>query len=92
MLFNAPVGQVFQPMEDNGMYRIFKVVDRQAKPDSLRASHILISYAGTPVKTATRTREAADKLADSILNVVQKNPAAFRRHCRLQSVMMKLQK
>lgn len=77
MLFNAPVGQVFQPMEDNGMYRIFKVVDRQSKPDSLKASHILISYAGTPIKTATRTREAAGKLADSILNVVQKNPAVF---------------
>jgi peptidyl-prolyl cis-trans isomerase D len=77
MLFNAPVGQVFQPLEDNGMYRIFKVVDRQAKPDSLRASHILVSYAGTPVQSATRTREAADKLADSILSVVQKNPAAF---------------
>jgi len=77
MLFNAPVGQVSQPVEDNGMYRIFKVVDRQAKPDSLKASHILISYAGTPIQTATRTREAASKLADSILNVVQKTPAAF---------------
>lgn len=77
MLFNAPVGQVFQPMEDNGMMRIFKVVDRQSKPDSLRASHILISYAGTPVQTATRNREAASKMADSILAVVQKTPAAF---------------
>jgi peptidyl-prolyl cis-trans isomerase D len=77
MLFNAPVGQVLQPLEDNGMFRIFKVVDRQAQPDSLRASHILISYAGTPIQTATRTREAADKLADSILNVVQKNAGAF---------------
>jgi peptidyl-prolyl cis-trans isomerase D len=77
LLFNAPVGQVIAPMEDNGMYRIFKVVDRQAKPDSLRASHILVSYAGTPVKTATRTREAAQKLADSILTIVQKNPAAY---------------
>jgi peptidyl-prolyl cis-trans isomerase D len=77
MLFNAPVGQVFEPTEDNGMYRIFKVVDRQSKPDSLRASHILISYAGTPVQTATRTREAAEKTADSILNVVKKSPALF---------------
>ena len=77
MLFNAPVGEVSQPLEDNGMFRIFKVVDRQAKPDSLRASHILISYAGTPIQTATRTREAADKLADSVLNVVQKAPASF---------------
>jgi len=78
MLFSAPVGQVFQPLEDNGMYRILKLVDREAKPDSLRASHILISYAGTPVKTATRTREEAEKLADSILTVVQKNPADFQ--------------
>jgi len=77
LLFTAPVGQVLKPIEDNGMYRIFKVVDRQSKPDSLRASHILISYAGTPIKSATRTREAAGKLADSILLVVQKNPASF---------------
>jgi len=77
MLFNAPVGQVFQPMEDNGMYRIFKVVDRQSKPDSLKASHILVSYAGTQIKAATRSREEAEKLADSILAVVKKTPAAF---------------
>ncbi len=77
MLFNAPVGQVMQPIEDNGMYRIFKVVDKQAKPDSLKASHILVSYAGTPVKEATRTREAAEKLADSIMNVVKTNAGMF---------------
>lgn len=77
MLFSAPVGQVLKPIEDKGMYRIFKVVDRQANPDSLKASHILISYAGTPVQTATRTREQASKLADSVLMVVKKTPAAF---------------
>lgn len=85
MLFNAPIGQVFQPMEDNNMYRIFKVVDRQSKPDSLKASHILVSYAGTPIKTATRTREAAGQLADSLLNVVQKNPGAFETVAALVS-------
>jgi peptidyl-prolyl cis-trans isomerase D len=79
MLFNAPVGQVLQPIQDNNLYRIFKVVAREANPDSLRASHILVSYAGTPIKTATRTREEASKLADSILNVVQKNPAQFEK-------------
>lgn len=77
MLFSAPVGQVLQPVEDNNMYRIFKVVDRQSKPDSLRASHILISYAGTPIQTATRTREAADKLADSVLTASKNNASAF---------------
>ena len=77
LLFTAPVGQVLEPLEDNGMYRILKVVDRQTNADSLKASHILISYAGTPIQTATRTREAADKLADSILNMVKANPVAF---------------
>jgi len=77
LLFNAPVGKVFEPMVDNEMYRIFKVVDRQSKPDSLRASHILISYAGTPIQTAKRTREEAMKLSDSVLNVVKQNPATF---------------
>ena len=77
LLFSAPVGEVLQPMQDNGMYRIFKVVDRQAKPDSLRASHILVSYAGTPIQDATRTREEADKRADSILSVVKQIPGAF---------------
>ena len=77
LLFSVPVGQVLQPIEDNGMYRIFKLVDRQSNPDSLRASHILISYAGTPIQTATRTREEASKLADSLMMVVKKNPAAF---------------
>ncbi len=77
MLFHAPIGVVNSPIEDKGMYRLFRVVDRQDRPDSLKASHILISYAGTPIKAATRTREAAGKLADSILKVVEKNPALF---------------
>ena len=77
LLFNAPIGQVLQPVEDQNMYRIFKVMDRLTKPDSLKASHILISYAGTPIKSATRSKEAAEKLADSILTVVKKNSAAF---------------
>jgi len=77
MLFGAQIGQILQPMEDNGQYRILKLMDRQTRPDSLRASHILISYAGTPVQKAKRTKEEAIKLSDSLLNVVQKNPTAF---------------
>jgi peptidyl-prolyl cis-trans isomerase D len=77
LLFNAPVGKVFEPFEDNGMLRIFRVVDRQARPDSLKASHILVSYAGTPVQTAKRSKEEAVKLSDSLLSVVKKNPALF---------------
>ncbi len=77
MLFSAPVGKIFEPMIDNEMYRIFKVVDRQSKPDSLRASHILISYAGTQVQGVTRSREEAIKLSDSLFDAVKKAPATF---------------
>jgi peptidyl-prolyl cis-trans isomerase D len=85
LVFSAPVGQVLEPLEDNGLYRILKVVDRQTNPDSLKASHILVSYAGTPIQTATRTREAAGILADSILNVVKANPAAFEMLAAIKS-------
>ncbi len=85
MLFNAPIGQVLQPIDENDVYHIFKIMDRQTKPDSLKASHILISYAGTPIKTATRTREAAGKLADSILTVVKANPGLFEMFAATKS-------
>jgi peptidyl-prolyl cis-trans isomerase C len=38
-----------------------------APPGTVRASHILISYAGTSVETATRTKEEAHKLAEDLL-------------------------
>ncbi|MFZ1947181.1 MAG: peptidylprolyl isomerase [bacterium] len=38
-----------------------------APPGTVRASHILISYKGTPVETATRTKEEAQTLAQDLL-------------------------
>lgn len=76
-LFSAPVGVVIGPVTDNNMYRLFKVTARQSRPDSLKASHILISYAGSQVQNATRTKDRAEKMADSILNVVKVNPSMF---------------
>jgi len=77
LVFNAPAGVVIGPVMDNNMYRLFKVTDREMRPDSLKASHILISYAGSQVQNATRSKERASKLADSVLNVVKSNPAMF---------------
>jgi peptidyl-prolyl cis-trans isomerase D len=77
ILFGSAVGTIFPPFEDNGVLKIFRVMDKQARPDSLKASHILISYAGTPVKDIKRSKEAAIKESDSILAVVRKNPAVF---------------
>lgn len=77
MLFNAPVGAILPPYDDNGMIRIFKIMDKQARPDSLRASHILISYAGTQVQNAKRSKQDAIKVSDSIFAAVKKNPTSF---------------
>lgn len=77
LLFSAPLGTVLGPVNDNDMYRLFKVTDRLSRPDSLKASHILISYAGSQVQKATRSKERAEKLADSVLNVVKANPQMF---------------
>ena len=43
------------------------------RSDSLMASHILVSYANALRSDATRTKEEAKTLADSILNVVKKD-------------------
>ena len=77
MLFNTPAGTILPPVEDNNMYRIFKVMGKQSRFDSLRASHILVSYAGATRSTVTRTHEAAIKTADSLMKVINGNPAAF---------------
>lgn len=77
MLFSAPVGVVLGPVNDNNMMRLFKVIDRQSRPDSLKASHILISYAGSQINSATRTKARATVIADSVLNLVKTNPAQF---------------
>jgi len=48
-------------------------------PDSSESKHILIRYVGTmrAPETVTRTKEAAQKLADSLLSVVKKDKSKF---------------
>lgn len=78
MMFNSPVGATFGPYIENNMFQMARLVETQVRPDSLRASHILISYKGTNVNPATKlTKEQAQAKADSILNVVKANGAKF---------------
>jgi peptidyl-prolyl cis-trans isomerase D len=78
LVFAAAPGTLFPPFEDNGTIHIAKLIDVQARSDSMRASHILISYAGTGVnEKITRTKDAAKKTADSLLAVVKKDAKLF---------------
>ena len=67
-------GYVYGPYEDNNTFNLVRIVDLQERSDSLRASHILISYAGAMRSTDSITKEQAQAKADSLLNVLKKNP------------------
>src|SRR5690606_29554730 len=80
-LMNAQVGEVGGPFKINDTYQLVKISRSKEVPDSINSSHILISYKGTDVaanNTAiTRTRNEAQVLADSILNMAKANPNNF---------------
>ena len=70
---NNGIGFVYGPYENEGYYNIAKIVAMENRSDSLMASHILVGYANALRSNATRTKEEAQALADSILNVVKKD-------------------
>ncbi|MDA8729007.1 peptidylprolyl isomerase [Flavicella sp.] len=80
-VFNAAEGTVVGPYKFQNHYRLSKVVDFINMPDSVSASHILVTYAGSRAADAsvTRTEAAAKKLADSILSVVVKKSNQFSK-------------
>ncbi len=71
------VGNYFKPYLDNETYYMAKYMDMQFRPDSIKASHILIAYDKAARSTNMRTKEEANKLADSILRVVKRNHKKF---------------
>lgn len=66
LLLSAPLGTVVGPYfaDQQRQYRIGKIIDRKAMPDSVKARHILIA-AKAPVEF-----EAASKRIDSIRNLI----------------------
>ncbi len=70
-----PKGFVYGPYQDEKTFNIVRIVDLKSRPDSLRASHILIPFKGAIRSTdSVTTKEQASQLADSILNVLRKSP------------------
>ena len=87
-IFNLEIGQVYGPYKDNGFYKLSKVTAVKQLPDSVKASHILIPFAGssTADATVTQTSEEAQKVADSILSVVKGNNQKFEELAKEMSV------
>ncbi len=76
LMFHSTVGTVSDPYKEGDAYYIARLVDIGYRPDSMKASHILIAYKGAyrAAPKLERSREDAKKLADSLLKVVEKNP------------------
>ncbi|MCR5660059.1 MAG: peptidylprolyl isomerase [Bacteroidales bacterium] len=68
------VGFVFGPYEDNDAFNLVRIVDQQNRPDSLKASHILIGFDGALRSESKLTEEEAKAKADSLLDVLKSNP------------------
>ncbi|WP_345207254.1 peptidylprolyl isomerase [Chryseobacterium ginsengisoli] len=79
---SAAIGQTFGPYKEQNFYVVSKLLDKKAS-DSTLSKHILISYKGAERSTATRTKEQAKKIADSLLAVIKANPAAFANGLKL---------
>ena len=80
LMFHSKVGTVSNPVMTNDAFMIARLLDVATRPDSMKASHILIAYKGAlrvnPI--VTRTKEEAKKLADSLYTVLKHNPSKFK--------------
>ncbi|MUP47343.1 peptidylprolyl isomerase [Gramella sp. BOM4] len=77
-IFNLEEGETFGPYEENGYWKLSKVIETKNIPDSVKASHILISYEGTQLGAGSgRTKAEAEALADSLAGVVRNNKDKF---------------
>ncbi|WP_109434123.1 peptidylprolyl isomerase [Aquimarina sp. AU119] len=77
-IYNLEVGGVYGPYKDGDFIKVSRVVAQKQIPDSVKASHILISWVGLGTAGDTkRTKEEAKALADSIIGVTRADKAKF---------------
>ena len=77
-LYALEVGDVFGPYKDGDYIKISRIVAQTQIPDSVKSSHILVSWKGLGTAGDTeRTKEQAKALADSILTVVKADGTKF---------------
>ena len=79
IMFNSPLGAIVKPYVENNTYYVAKLMDVQHRPDSMKATHILVSHKELygANEEITRTKEEAKIMADSLLEVVLAKPEKF---------------
>jgi peptidyl-prolyl cis-trans isomerase D len=70
LAFSLSIDSVYGPYQEDGSYKIMKVVDRKIIPDSVESRHILI-------QPNSRGIAQAQKTVDSLIDLIQNEGASF---------------
>ena len=77
-IFDIEEGEVVGPYKEGGYWRVTRMLEKRQMADSAQASHIMVAWEGLPTADgATRTKEEAKSLADSIAQVVRSDKEKF---------------
>lgn len=71
-IFTSPIGTVFGPYNEGAYFKIYKLEAINPISDSGKVRHLLIAYEGSERSQATRTKDQAKKLSDSLLAELKK--------------------
>jgi peptidyl-prolyl cis-trans isomerase D len=79
LMHHSHIGTFVPPYFEDNAFHMAKLIDITRRPDSMKASHILIAYNGAlrADQSVSRTKEAAQKLSDSLFNMVKTNSSSF---------------
>jgi peptidyl-prolyl cis-trans isomerase D len=82
-LMNLSIGQIYGPYKDGDSFKISKMMDRKSN-GSVKASHILLAYAGATRANpeVTRTKEEAEAKAKELLKEAKKSGVVFSELAR----------
>lgn len=72
-VFNSEIGKFVDPYIQDNQWHMAKLVEIQQRPDSMKASHILLSYQGAYMANPeiARNRDEAKILADSLSEAIK---------------------
>lgn len=78
-IFALNVGEIYGPYKVGQTNNLSKVIEEKTMPDSVQSRHILIRYEGSmrASDAITRSKEAAQQLADSLNTVLNQSPSKF---------------
>ncbi len=79
LMMNSEVGYTYGPYKDGDGFTVTKLEDILYAPDSVKARHILIAFAGAERANPAITRSGleARALADSLYTIIKDDPKAF---------------